>query len=413
MRTCAGASRPRTVAARAGTRALLTGGIVAAVLGIASCAGAGSLSGIFRQPRYRPLGLAPIGTVLAATVANTYPVASASSSVVYTFDPKLDTPTLGPELPGPIFGERAETIGRGQMDLTATYSFVRLATIDGEPLDDLVNQRTVGNRFLFFPVRGGVVLKDGRIVTLLPVRVSVDIGVEAHIASPSFTFGITPDLDVNVTLPVIGTSLDLEATSLVPDPRFPSFALPRGSAIAGTDVRSASGDSVGVGDLLLRAKYVLWRGVPADVAVGLGLSLPTGNDENFQGTGTTRVLPSLIASRIFANRVEMLANVAMELNADDVSRSAVRWVLGGTILLMDKLAVPIAFLGRHELAAPTQPIGVPFFFQIERSDAVDASVGLRWSFLETALLSANALVPLNDDGLRPDVVPTVSVEWRF
>jgi hypothetical protein len=56
---------------------------------------------------------------------------------------------------------------------------------------------------------------------------------------------------------------------------------------------------------------------------------------------------------------------------------------------------------------------VPFFFQIERSDAVDASVGLRWSFLETALLSANALVPLNDDGLRPDVVPTVSVEWRF
>jgi hypothetical protein len=44
---------------------------------------------------------------------------------------------------------------------------------------------------------------------------------------------------------------------------------------------------------------------------------------------------------------------------------------------------------------------------------VDASVGLRWRFLESALLSANALVPLNRSGLRPDVVPTVNLEWRF
>jgi hypothetical protein len=44
---------------------------------------------------------------------------------------------------------------------------------------------------------------------------------------------------------------------------------------------------------------------------------------------------------------------------------------------------------------------------------VDASVGLRWRFAESALLSANALVPLNRDGLRANVVPTVNVEWRF
>jgi hypothetical protein len=56
---------------------------------------------------------------------------------------------------------------------------------------------------------------------------------------------------------------------------------------------------------------------------------------------------------------------------------------------------------------------MPFFFRIERSDAVDASVGLRWRLAETALLSANALVPLNRSGLRADVVSTVSVEWRF
>jgi hypothetical protein len=91
----------------------------------------------------------------------------------------------------------------------------------------------------------------------------------------------------------------------------------------------------------------------------------------------------------------------------------VRRVLGGTISVVERLAVPIVFLGRHELGAPADSIRVPFFFQIERSDAVDASVGLRWRFLESALLSANALVPLNREGLRANVVPTVNVEWRF
>jgi hypothetical protein len=392
---------------------VLAAGTLAAVLGIASPAAGGSLSDVFQQPRFARLGLAPIGPVLAATVAGTYPVASASSSIVYRYDPTIDAPVLHAGLPGPIFGERAETVGQGRLDLTASYSFVRLATIDGEPLDDLVNRRTVGTRFLFFRVRGGVTLKDGRFTTVLPVHTTVDLGVDAHIVSASLTYGVTSDLDVNVTLPVIRTSLDLNTTTIVPDPRFPSFALPRGSPIAGTDLLSASADSAGVGDLLLRAKYIVRRGAPADIALGLGLSLPTGSAENFQGTGTTRVLPTLIASRVFANRVELLANVGMDLDANDVGRSAVRWALGGTISVVERLALPIVFLGRHELSAPADPIRVPFFFQIERSDAVDASVGLRWRFLETALLSANALVPLNRSGLRANVVPTVNVEWRF
>jgi len=409
------ASRPgRTVGHRRRARPVLAGGILAAVLGMTSPAAGESLSDIFEQPRFARLGLAPIGPVLAATVADTYPVASASSSIVYRYDPTIDAPVLRPGLPGPIFGERAETVGKGRLDLTASYSFVRLATIDGEPLDDLVNQRTVGNRFLFFRVRGGTTLRDGRFTTVLPVHANVDIGVTAHIVSASVTYGVTPDLDVNVTLPVIRTSLDLETTTIVPDPRFPTFALPRGNPLAGTDVLSASADSAGVGDLLLRAKYIVHRGAPVDVALGLGLSLPTGSADDFQGTGTTRVFPGVIASRVLGDRVELFANAGMELDANDVGRSAVRWVLGGTIsLLAERLAMPIVFLGRHEIGAPAEPIRVPFFFQIERSDAVDASVGLRWRFLETALLSANALVPMNRSGLRANVVPTVNVEWRF
>lgn len=163
------ASGPGRTAGRvADARTVLACGILAAVLGMTSRAAGGSLSDVFQQPRFARLGLASIGPALAATVAETYPVASASSSVVYRFDPTLDTPAASPGLPGPIFGERAETVGQGRVDLTASYSFVRLATINGEPLDDLVNRRTVGNRFLFFRVRGGAMLEDGRFTTILP-----------------------------------------------------------------------------------------------------------------------------------------------------------------------------------------------------------------------------------------------------
>jgi hypothetical protein len=168
-----------------------------------------------------------------------------------------------------------------------------------------------------------------------------------------------------------------------------------------------------VGDLLLRAKYVVWRGDPADVAAGLAVSLPTGRADDFQGAGTTRVEPGLIASRVFGAWLELLANVGIALDAEDVGRSVVQWAIGGTVMPIEQVAVPIVFLGRDELGAPAEPIANPFFFQIERSDIFDASVGIRWRFADNAVVSANALVPLNRQGLRADVIPTFEVDYTF
>jgi hypothetical protein len=80
---------------------------------------------------------------------------------------------------------------------------------------------------------------------------------------------------------------------------------------------------------------------------------------------------------------------------------------------LERVGVPIVFLGRDELSALTEPIADPFFFQIERSDTFDASVGVRWQFAETAVLSVNALVPLNHQGLQAEVIPMFEVEWTF
>jgi len=372
-----------------------------------------SLADVLRDPRFNRLGLAPIAPVLASTVASTYPVASASSSVVYAYNPALDTLERQVGVAGPIIGERAETIGKGQFNLGASYSYVHLTTINGDDMDSLLNKPRVNGQTLIFPVKGGTTLKDGRFTTFLPVKVIADLDVTANIATPSVTYGLTPDLDVNLTVPILQTSLGVTAHTQVPDPRFPEFALSPGNPNAQMGVRSLSDDAFGIGDILLRAKYVLLRGDWVDVAAQLGLSLPTGSRNDLQGTGTTRLQPTVVLSHVYAGRFEPFLNAGVDYDTNDVSRSVVRWAVGGTAQIIDPLSLSVVFLGRHELAAQAEPIQTPFFFQIERNDQYDASVGCRWRFASSGFVGLNAIVPLNDQGFRPDVIPTIEVEYSF
>jgi hypothetical protein len=371
----------------------------------------GDLTGVLKNPRFQLLGLAPIAPALANTVASTYPVGSASSGVTYVYDPKLDTLVRESGVAGPIIGERAETIGKGRFNLSAAFSYVHLTSINGDAMDSLVNKPRVNGQTLIFPVPKGIQLADGRFTTFLPVHVVADLDVQAYLLSPSVTYGLTADLDVNVTLPLLRTSLGVTTHAQAPDPRFPQFATADGKSFSSDD--SLSDASVGIGDLLLRAKYVLLRSDYVDVATGLGLSLPTGDQNNLQGTGTTRLQTTLVLSHVFAGRFEPLFDFGMDYDTNDVSRSVVRWAVGGTYQALEQLSVSVVFLGRNELGAQSAPIPTPFFFQIERNDIYDASVGLRWRFADSGLLSLNALVPLNQDGFRPEAIPTLEASYAF
>ena len=132
------------------------------LISLDTSARAGSLSDLLESPLFRRLELAQIAPALATTVASSYPVASASSSVTYVYNPTLETFERETRVAGPIIGERAETIGKGAFNFAASYSYVHLTTINGDDLDQLVNRVTVGGRLIVFPVKGGTTLKDGR-----------------------------------------------------------------------------------------------------------------------------------------------------------------------------------------------------------------------------------------------------------
>jgi len=393
-----------------GWPAIAVGGMLWILLG-ASAAQARSLSSVFSN-ELKGLEMEPLGPALANSVASTYPVASASSSVTYVYNPATETFDRQTRVLGPIIGERAETIGEGQLNAGLNYSYVRFTGINGQSLDDLENVPELNGRVVSFKVPGGLTLRDGRYTNFLPIQVNANMDVEAQLLTPSMTYGITPDLDVNLTLPLIRTYLAVHGTTVVTDPRLPQFALMNDMSTQDT-IPSVSDSAVGVGDLLLRGKWMLLREQPIDLAVGLGVSFPTGNQDDFAGTGTYQLRPALILSRALADRFEPLLNLGVNINANDVDRSAFTWAVGGSARLFGPLTGILVFLGRNEFSAQSDPIEAPFFFQIQRNDIYDASIGFRYLFLESGVISANFIVPLNNEGLRTDFIPTVEVEYSF
>jgi hypothetical protein len=44
---------------------------------------------------------------------------------------------------------------------------------------------------------------------------------------------------------------------------------------------------------------------------------------------------------------------------------------------------------------------------------VYAAGGIKWNFSGTALLTANILLPVNDQGLRDHLTPVIGLDWGF
>jgi len=340
-----------------------------------------------------------LATVFSRTVAASFPVTGASAAYVYRFDPATDSfQRLNIPL-GPVFSERAETIGRHKLSLALNYTLVQYDTINGRDLDNLTSNDPRGP--------GDHIAVCASPALCEPVLGLARIDLEAQIVSLSATYGVTPNLDLNVLLPLVRTYLRASTTFTGPDPRAPSnpqfpFSFSDHAAEAST----------GLGDVLLRLKYVLTRDAPVDVAGGLTLSLPTGNRANFQGTGDTLAGAAVYTSHTYAERIEPHVNLAFVLDADKFDRSQARYSAGADLRLLDWLTLNTDFLGRSDITRPDS-IQQPVFLQIERADVLQFSTGLKVAPLRHTAVFFNALLPLNEAGLRADRILAFGVEAVF
>ena len=264
----------------------------------------------------------------------------------------------------------AITLGRGKYDLGFGYAYLNFAKLNGKDLEDALTIRRIGLRTDRFDLT-------------------------SHVFTLSVTRGLTDHLDVNLLLPLFFTALDLRATNTDrASTKFAATGLTESSAL-------------GVGDIFLRGKYRFGELLGADLAAGLKLRLPSGNEGDFQGRGRTTVTPSLIASRTWGP-LEGHTSLGVEADTDPVEASRARYELGGVFNIVEHVAIFADVVGNSKFTGgETLPIPFP------RTDIVDGIVGLKVEVGRRGLGYLAVRGPLTQDGLRADVIPSGGFELVF
>lgn len=424
-------------------------------------------------------GLAPaLSAAVAQAVTQQSPLASVAPAFSYRYIPSLSVFERSTSVPGPLFSERALTLGKGQLNFGIGYSYVGLDDVNGGSLQ---NKRSPLLLEAFCPSTAGLplfldplcgrFLDDGsllRIAALGLSSVRTRMHIQTHLAVPTFRYGLTENWDVGISIPIVNTFLrvrhDLIPVAITADAFLVSNVDRQGnvnvallnSSLQPVDLTQArffaanrgrrtltkvAGSATGVGDISLRTKYRLWGGEQGGAAAGLELRLPSGDEDNFHGTGETHVSPFIYLSQVMWDRIEPHVNLGVDFNTKNMDRSAFLYSVGVAALVWKRLGAGIDIIGRSDFGRlqPGKGSGLAGFslsrpasscsqanpctrgdsppfrfpFKFKRNDVIDISFGLRYVLGVSGSIFFGAIMPLNDDGFRADFIPSGGMGYTF
>jgi hypothetical protein len=188
---------------------------------------------------------------IAAQLA-TFPLGSSSGGFAYTFDPELGVFSRSTESFGPIFAERALTIGKGKFSFGANASHQTFDSFEGESLRD-------GDITLF--LTHADLNRDGGHLDFFfegdTIRTNMFLDIQADTAAFFANYGVTDNFDVGLALPYLRIRMDarlhehIEKFSTGDEP-FVFHIFQNGTN--DNDI-VASDEAEGLGDVVLRAKW--------------------------------------------------------------------------------------------------------------------------------------------------------------
>jgi len=354
---------------------------------------------------------------IADTAARAVPVISSSAGFTYQYNPTTEVFERTSQTLGPLYLERPDTLGRRKFNVSVSFQYVELNSFDGTDLKELENGDPIVIRA--FDAAGN---RTGFRAT----RLRYSLGLQNYVTAVGFTYGIIDDLDINLYVPIIVTNMRIgvHAQDVATAGLDGVFTPSVGPERVGRD----AGDAVGVGDILLRAKYQLPRLNILRWALGMQLRLPSGSSEDFQGTGDVELSPFLYLSTVLWNRVEPHMNLGVDFNTSDVSRSAARYGFGVDVDVHPRVNLNVAYLGRSQFEASADPADTQFAhlhggqtvlepllgLDFDRKDTSDLSFGLRAVVWRNVMVFVNGIYALNDSGLRNDtIIPAGGIEGTF
>jgi hypothetical protein len=344
--------------------------------------------------RDRAAGEAARDTIARALLVNltSVPLATSSSGFLYRLNPQLGTVERATESFGAFFVERALTPGRGRASFGVSAMTSAFDELDGRDLRDgtLV---TVANQF-----RDETAPFDTESLTL-------------RVRSSTMTFfgsvGVTDRLEIGGAIPLV--SLELEGQRI--------------NVYRGTTFLQASGKATasGMADVALRAKYLLVGGTRGGLSAAAEWRLPTGDEENLLGAGSSSYRFMAIAS-FEEGPLGLHGNAAIVRGgvSDEVDFSG-----AASIAVSPRVTLTGELLGRHvtelsdiRLAAEPHPTyaGVDTMRLVAGTSGitlVNALVGVKWNVTGALVVGGHVAWPFTSRGLTAPITPTLAIEYAF
>lgn len=375
-------------------------------------------AGITHNPHFATASLTQLKKLANAANELAPPVPSSQGGFTLEFDPITNEFVQSTNSLGPIFAERAETIGKNKINLGFVYSYLNFTKFEGESLSNIsrsLSHKNVGGPGIDVCIGGppgACYFYEADKVVL-----DLDIGLTTHIFSFFGTYGITEKLDIGLFIPIMRNRLSVKSQGSIVENStrvffsgsdFHSFDPSGIDGDAPND--SAEGTKIGIGDIRLRSKYHIMEKSNIKISAALEIRIPNGNEDNLMGTAGVGVKPLMIFSTnipVWGGALGPHLNVGYEINAGAQRQNEIDYIVGfdyGRKFFDDLVTIAVDLIGSHET---TKRDGIG-------DDTVDLATGFRWNFYKKHLVSSNLQFPLNkNDGLKPDVTFTIGYEIAF
>ena len=372
--------------------------------------------------------IAFLSTSISTNVAQV-PVSATSSGATFRFEGGV--PVRTSRSAGPIFGERAQTLGRGRVLVGANRTGIAFNTLRGVDLHDL--RLTFTHQNVDFPGCDSTAGGDCSLMGIPGVEndvidVHLSLDVDLSVTSFFLTYGLLDKVDIGVVLPIVSTTLRGESEAQIVPFGGPTVAhffggTPEQPVLSAT--RFEEGSATGLGDVAVRVKVNAREGDPVAVAFLADARFPTGSEDDLLGSGSFAARGLGIFSAQFGG-FSPHANIGYSYRGGGTINDAVLATIG-----FDNLLAPWATLaadliselqvGTSRLLVPgTVTYDAPFHRTVEpttipntRDDIVDASLGIKLTTSAGLSVVANGAWPLNRGGLRSNVIWTAGLEYNF
>ena len=365
---------------------------------------------------------------IGSAVAN-LPVTAASGGSTFSFQGGV--PVRTSTSTGPIFAERAQTLGQGRVLATVTRSGLQFKTFRGVDLSNMKFTFTHAN--VDFP--GCSQIFNGNCALLgVPsfendvIDLGLNLNVDLTVTSFLLTYGITDRIDFGVVVPLVNTSMTGNSAAQIgpfgPPPVLHFFGGTPTNPVL-TASRFVEGSSTGLGDVIARAKINLHRGDPLSIAILADTRFPTGSEEDLLGSGSWAARGLGIVSAHFGN-FSPHANVGYAYRGGEFESDAFLATAGFDHLMASWATLAVDLISEFEIGDSPLQVPAPVHFQApfertvvptsipdRRDDIINGSIGFKLTAFPGLTFIGNTIWPLNSGGLRADVIWTAGAEYNF